>query len=422
MKTKMSLPVAAVLFLFALYRPYAYPQDTVKIMSYNLLNYSGSVKKDTNFRKTVKYSDPDILVVVEILSEAAMNRMLTNIMNYYTPNVYSTGTFTDGFDTDNAIFFKSSKFTFLSNIPIQTDLRIINLYTLVHKLSGDTVRLLAVHLKASSGSSNEQRRLVEVNYMRAVTNSFPAGTEFMVLGDFNIYSANEPAYQRLLQVETNNEGHFVDPYNLPGTWNQAGYAPYHSQSTRTGSLGDSGATGGMDDRFDMILNSKAVTEEGRIKYIPGSLKPFGNDGNHYNASINQLPNTAVPDSIAEALYYGSDHLPAYALYKFETNQSFITSISENIPDEFMLHQNYPNPFNPVTKIIFDIPSERIDNPFYTLKIYNTSGKEIQTLFNKNLMPGRYNIEFDAADYASGVYFYNLSGGKFSITKSMILVK
>lgn len=400
---------------------FIYSQDTVKIMTYNLLNYSGSTVKDQNFRKTIKYSNPDILVVEEILSEAAMNRMLNEVMNYYTPDVYSAGTFTNGFDTDNAVFYKPSKFTFISNTPIQTDLRLINLYTLMHNLTGDTVRLFAVHLKASSGASNEQQRLVEVNYMRNVTNAFAAGTEFMVLGDFNIYYYNEPAYLRLIQVEPTNEGHFVDPYYLPGTWNQSGYAQYHSQSTRTNSLNDSGATGGMDDRFDMILNSKAVTENGRIKYIANSLTPLGNDGNHYNASINRLPNSAVPDSIANALYYGSDHLPVYALYLFGTKTNSISNISSTAPADFVLHQNFPNPFNPETQIRFDIPkSDRRET--FTMKIYNSSGKEVKTLFSEILTAGKYEIQFKAEELSTGVYFYKLYSNNHSITKSMMLIK
>ncbi|MEO8209348.1 MAG: T9SS type A sorting domain-containing protein [bacterium] len=422
MKNKIILKLILVTIVFTFYNPIIFSQDTVKIMSYNLLNYNGSVKKDTNFRKSMKYSNPDILIVEEILSEAAMNRMLNDVMNYYTPNIYSAGTFTDGFDTDNAVFFKTSEFTFLSNTPIQTDVRIINLFTLIHNLSGDTVRLFAVHLKASSGASNEQQRLVEVNYLRQVTNAYANGTEFMVLGDFNIYGSTEPAYQKLIEVQTNNQGQFVDPYNLPGIWNQASYAPYHSQSTRTSSLGDSGATGGLDDRFDMILNSVGVTEVGRISYISGSLKSLGNDGNHYNQSINQQPNTAVPDSIANALYSGSDHLPVYALYKFDAHKISVNYISTVVPQKFKLYQNYPNPFNPVTKILFDVPVERIDNPFYTLKIYNSSGQELKTLVNQNLTAGKYEVEFDASDYPSGVYFYKLSANSFTITKSMMLVK
>lgn len=401
-------------------------QDTLKIMSYNLLNYSGGDAKDQNFRKTVKYSDPDILAVCEIISQSAVNNMLSNVMNYYQSGLYSAGTFLDGEDTDNAIFYKTSEFNFLGNTPIHTSLRDINLFTLVHIATRDTIRIFEVHLKASEGSSNEQQRLSEVNILRTVTNAYANGTEFLVMGDFNIYTANEPAYVRLLQVEQTNEGHFIDPDNLPGTWNQSSYSIYHSQSTRTRSIGDGGATGGMDDRFDFILNSKGLTEEGRIKFIPGTLKPFGNDGNHYNDSINQRPNTSVPDSIADALYYGSDHLPVYALYKFDQHPISVNNISQLIPDNFKLYQNYPNPFNPVTKIRFDVPANlRGERSNVKLIVYNSIGKEVGRLVDEALQAGSYEADFNASGLSSGAYFYRLeiSGTRSYVqTRSMTLVK
>ena len=411
-----------MLFLFILKSNDIDSQDTVKVMTYNLLNYNGSVVKDNSFRKIVKYSNPDILVAEEVISQSAVNNMLGNVMNFYTPGLYSAGTFFNGYDTDNAIFFKSSKFTFLYNFVIQTTLRTINLFGLVHNQTGNTIKLLAVHLKASNSTSDQQQRLSEVNALRSFTNSLPNGDEFAVLGDFNIYTSTEPAYQRLLQTEVGSEGHFIDPLNLSGTWNQSSYAPFHTQSSRIRALSDSGSTGGLDDRFDMILNSKGMTEEGGIKYIPGSLKPLGNDGNHYNDSINQRPNTSVPDSIADAIYYGSDHLPVTALYKFEKTGS-VTIISNLIPEKFNVYQNYPNPFNPSTKIKFDIPSGlNGSDSKVRLSVYNSLGKEIAELVNENLSAGSYETEFDASDFSSGVYFYKIETDNFSLTKSMFLIK
>ena len=92
-----------------------FSQDTVKIMTYNLLNYNGSVIKDQSFRKIIGYSKPDIIVVEEIISQSAVNSFLTNVLNYYTPGLYSAGTFFNGFDTDNAVFYRTAEFTFLFN-------------------------------------------------------------------------------------------------------------------------------------------------------------------------------------------------------------------------------------------------------------------------------------------------------------------
>jgi len=405
---------------------YSNAQDTMKVMSYNLLNYSGNnTTKDPYFRKTIDYTQPDILAVCEILSQNAVNSFLNNVMNFNNPGKYSAGIFIDGPDTDNAIFYDNSIFQFISNTVIPTQLRNINMFTLLHINSNDTIKIFDVHLKASNTTDDQQKRLAEVNLMRNVTNTFRIGEEFMVLGDFNIYSSNEPAYQRLLEPEVNTDGQFVDMFNLSGSWNQASYAPYHTQSTRTRAIGDGGSTGGMDDRFDMILNSNGILQEGKIKYIPGSFVSFGNDGNHFNDSINQRPNTAVPDSIADALYYSSDHLPVYAKYKFDLNPISVGSISSYIPEGFELSQNYPNPFNPITRIDFDIPDLTPYGSSYsrvTLKIYDILGNEVMVLVDENLSEGKYTSEFNASGFSSGSYFYRLNAGRFTLTKSMTLIK
>jgi len=424
MKKVLSKGFILLTFMFLLYSGNIYSQDTVKVMAYNLLNYNGSVIKDQSFRKIVGFVSPDIFVAGEVISQSAVTN-LTEVMNSYNPGLYASGTFFNGFDTDNAVFYKPSKFTFLYNFVIQTTLRTINLFGLVHNQTGQTIKLFAVHLKASNSTSDQQQRLSEVNVLREFTNSLPNGSEFAVLGDFNIYTSTEPAYQRLLQIDAGSEGYFIDMLNLSGTWNNAAYAPYHTQSSRTASLGDSGATGGLDDRFDMILNSKGLVDDGGIKYIPGSLKSIGNDGNHYNSSMNVFPNASVPDSVALALYYGSDHLPVTVLYKFDMSSS-VKNISGIIPETFKVYQNYPNPFNPSTKIKFDIPNSVISGfgiiADVKLTIYNSLGVEINTLVNEKLSAGVYEVEFEGLNYSSGIYFYKFTAENFTQTKSMMLVK
>ncbi|HEY3250843.1 MAG TPA: T9SS type A sorting domain-containing protein, partial [Ignavibacteria bacterium] len=101
----------------------------------------------------------------------------------------------------------------------------------------------------------------------------------------------------------------------------------------------------------------------------------------------------------------------------------INEISNIIPDEYKLYQNYPNPFNPSTKIRFSIPpSEGVTGRIVRLDIYNILGKEIDALVNEELNPGTYEVEWNAANYPSGVYYYKLTAGDYSDTKNMILVK
>jgi len=367
-------------------------QDTVKIMTYNLLFYNlNSDPRDYYFRKTILATQPDIIVVQEIEFQNVVNNFLNRVLNYYTPGLYKAGTFIDGPSLDRALYYKPSKFNFIINSPISTPGgRDINAFIVQHIQTNKQLILLGLHLRAGSYPSNMQQRIAEVNALRGFTNSLNTGTDFIVLGDFNIYGSYEVAYQNLLEVQSQNEGHCIDPINISGQWNNYSYRQYHTQSTRRRSFGG-GSTGGLDDRFDMILYSKSVSEPGGITYIPNSITEFGNDGNHYNDSINQRPNTAVPDSIADALHYASDHLPVYSLFEFKQDVG-VKQTGNNIPGRVFLYQNFPNPFNPTTNIKFDIP--KVSN--VKLTVFDILGKEIATLVNEKLAPGSYEVNWQAS--------------------------
>jgi hypothetical protein len=394
-------------------------------MTYNILNYPGSDANTRNpyFRTIIRNSNPDVLVVGEMQSQAGMDGFLNNVLNQ-TGNNWSAGTFINGPDTDNGIFFKTGKFIFIGNKVIKTVLRDINEFKIIHvNYPTDTLRIYAVHLKASEGSTNEQQRAAEVDSLRKVTNLLPANSCYFVCGDFNIYGATESAYQKLLQVNGNQLGHFVDALSMPGDWNNINYAMYHTQSPRVRQFGG-GSNGGMDDRFDMILYSNAMATNGRIVYVNNSLTPYGNDGHHFNDSINKRPNTAVADSIADALHYAADHIPVYATFTFG-NPLGINPISSTQPGSFKLYQNYPNPFNPSTNIKFDL----ISNAYVKLTVFDALGRIIQTPVNEQLNSGSYEVNWNAKNLSSGMYFYKLEvfeqtglNSKFVQSKSMMLVK
>ncbi len=89
-----------------------------------------------------------------------------------------------------------------------------------------------------------------------------------------------------------------------------------------------------------------------------------------------------------------------------------------LPLVYALEQNYPNPFNPATTIRFSIPEE----VYVNLSIYNLLGEKVKEIKNEMMKPGNYDIRFNAADLATGIYFYRLEAGSFLETKKMLLVK
>ncbi len=94
-------------------------------------------------------------------------------------------------------------------------------------------------------------------------------------------------------------------------------------------------------------------------------------------------------------------------------------ISER-PVTFGLEQNFPNPFNPSTSIPYRIAGP--GDGKVRLAVYDLLGREVAVLVNGNLQPGRYSVEWDAGDQASGVYLYRLTAGNAVETKRMLLMK
>jgi len=90
-----------------------------------------------------------------------------------------------------------------------------------------------------------------------------------------------------------------------------------------------------------------------------------------------------------------------------------------VPQTITLSQNYPNPFNPITTISYSL----VQSDFVILKVYNTLGQEIRTLTDEFHTSGRYYINFNAEDLASGVYFYQLQVGSNPVqTRKMLLIR
>ena len=96
------------------------------------------------------------------------------------------------------------------------------------------------------------------------------------------------------------------------------------------------------------------------------------------------------------------------------------------PEQFVHQQNYPNPFNPTTRIKYFIPnviaSGAKQSQLVTLKVYDVLGNEIATLVIEEKPAGSYEVQFNAGNFPSGVYYYQLKAGEFISTKKMILLK
>lgn len=129
------------------------------------------------------------------------------------------------------------------------------------------------------------------------------------------------------------------------------------------------------------------------------LKPF--QANHFLLEIDQ--------TFYKTLWFGIECFGEGIKTKLENN---------SIQKTYELKQNYPNPFNGITTIQYYVPEESLVN----IKLYDLIGREIKTLVDENKKPGWYEIELNANDLTSGVYFYKMTANDFVSTKKIMLIK
>ncbi len=304
----------------------------LRVVTYNLLNFPGAMgyERIRYFRQIMDYLKPDILVVQEMQSEFGMDLFRDSVLNYKGDD-FSAAPFNDGPDTDNGLFYRRSKSEFIDAIYIPTVNRDIARYRIRMKDSGNEFYVFSVHFKA--GAECELIRFQEAVRLRAHLDSLSDLAEYLVVGDFNFYY-DESGYRRLVDsIEISPNG-VRDLLALSGVWHEnQTYAYAHTQSTRNERLSDGGASGGLDDRFDLILCAPNFLDTSSLFLPSESYTVFGNDGKHFNKSIISGRNYAVPDEIAKALYYASDHLPV----------SVIIMDGYKITDEIKDLAIYPNP-------------------------------------------------------------------------------
>jgi hypothetical protein len=96
----------------------------------------------------------------------------------------------------------------------------------------------------------------------------------------------------------------------------------------------------------------------------------------------------------------------------------IMDLKPKLPKVFRLDQNYPNPFNPITMINYQLPM--ISD--VKLTVFNLLGQKVVTLINKIQPAGKYQVEWDASGFASGIYYYQIKTGNFQDVKKMVFIK
>ena len=377
------------LFIILLYIiPLANAQDTLTVMQYNLLEYgnynsgfadcyetnNNTQRKDECIRTLVDYVKPDIFTVCEfgatqqLLTDFLRHNLNINGADYWqSDNIINYA----GSNIINHIFFDSRKIGLKRHVALRTQPRDTDVYELYLKTpnlaAGDTIKLVCIvaHPKAGMGYEANRRALMQVA-MDHVNQYYPTDN-VLIMGDFNMYGASESGYRLLTQTYSNPSICFMDPVAIlggVGEWNNnVQFTQFHTQSTRSYS-DECFSSGGLDDRFDFILMADEIAfSYNHMRYVQGSYHAVGNDGHHFNMSVDQGYNSSVPAEVAEALFDGSDHLPVTMKIAVDVK----VGIEENLAQALQATVA-PNPASEKAVVHFFNPSQgQVQFDLYSLQ-------------------------------------------------------
>lgn len=402
-------------------------QATFKVMFYNLLNYPNEntfPNRDNDLQLILEDYEPDLFLVCELNNQTGANILLgitkSAITTNYEMATFATNTSDDNNgnnnDLQNLLYYDASKFILESQTIVPTTLRDFNVYKLklntVNQASNPVELYVVVcHLKASSGSSNEAIRFQMVQELDTYLNTLPANANVLLGGDLNLYSANESAFQELL--DGSNYITFADPVNRIGSWNNnPNFIDVFTQSTRTQS-GLGGASGGFDSRFDFILTSENMLSAADITYVPNSYKVYGNNitNSCYNKSINSsdCAGSDYTFAIRDALYNFSDHLPV--IIRLQTAETLLSTTENSL-------ENYPLVDKTIVSETLTINTQLLKPNHNEFAIYNSLGKKVIS-FSTN-QTEQYKV--DISELSNGIYYLTTLNSKLKPVKFIKIVE
>jgi subtilisin-like proprotein convertase family protein/endonuclease/exonuclease/phosphatase family metal-dependent hydrolase len=271
----------------------------------------------------------DLFTLQEVQSQATTSAAIAAELNaHYGITTYATGTI-NGATTGNGtqgVVYDTASLTLLdektvgtasaSGAPRQT------MRYRFQPTAGDAASSFYVyvsHLKAADDPDSANRRALEVQDVRADADALGQGTSIIYVGDFNLQTSSEAAYQGFLAA---GNGQAFDPVSRPGAW--SGSSSFRDIFTQAPSANPPSGFGGggLDDRYDFQLVSGELFGTGGLAYRAGSYRTFGNNGSvSMNGSINDPGSTALPGlsnrtQVLDLLTTVSDHLPVVADYTY----------------------------------------------------------------------------------------------------------
>lgn len=328
------LPLLLLVLLLA-----AVPAHAFRVVTWNLLAYDdvAAHARRGAVLTVLPTLDPDVIILQELITNTAADSFATFLRTAIPGKNWAGGTATFIAGTQSALFYDANKFAHSNLTSVTTGGPRQALVALLrpngYRANAASFRLYSIHFKAGNGAggtsppSDSATRTLECTNLRNTLNAAPAGTNMLLGGDTNFYGSFETGYTRLTESQADNDGRLRDPLTMTGLWNNPAYAGLLTQSPCAGA-GCVGSSGGLDDRFDMILGTYSLHDGLGLDLIDSGYSAFGNDGNHYNDSVDGGGfNTVVPLGVATGLRLAADHLPVVATLQLPAKLATVSEIT-----------------------------------------------------------------------------------------------
>jgi predicted GH43/DUF377 family glycosyl hydrolase len=173
------------------------------------------------------------------------------------------------------------------------------------------------------------------------------------------------------------------------------------------------------DENNFVRTGYASSPDG-INWTKDEANPVldvGSSGG-WDMTTSKVGSVILQDGVLKMWYAGRTGSIERIGYASDTLATAIEGVAEEMLKTYILSQNYPNPFNPSTGIKFALPKPEI----VKIKVYNTIGQHISTILNKPMRAGHHEVEFNAQNLSSGIYYYRIEAGEFQDLKKMILLR
>jgi len=436
--------------------------DTLKIMTYNVLNY-GDACQGNNYvmrqylKNIISYTQPDILGLVKMnslkrfsgdfngnLQPDFCDSMIQYVLNPAGNISYNYCQYTnDALGSDmNVLFYNKKKLTYIYTKVLTANVTDFDLYKLYYNdinlsTTHDTAFLYVVLFHTQSGSNPSVRNTQLTATYNALKYRFNILPNLIMMGDYNLRNSSEICYNQLVASTDTSFKFFDPPFTLdsaltyPANWSQnSTYNPYYTTSTRVDLVHPNGCgtDGGAKDWYDHILFSPWMIHGSNfMTYIPHSYKTIGNDGNRLGISVNDSvthgKNVSASNDVINSIFQLSNKYPVMSSLIVKPNTTGIS-----LPDPEKMNVG-------IDEITFDVNSISINNPTgnilticfnkiilqkkLCISIYDISGKEF---FKTSLLiDSILSHSIDISNLSNGFYFitFHLDGENSSLTKKLI---